>query len=148
MERRPIGARGSAEARVGSSHGIFSAQNLHKTYRLSRHNVVRALCEVDVSVEAGEMVGIYRTACDKGTLIHIGRLLHSPDKNTYPPMSLMIDGIDVSGLSDRARTQMRAKLMRFVFQAFNLLFAMTALETLRSQPNMPAGLGTMPGRRP
>ena len=110
---------------------FLEARNLHKTYRISRHNVVRALRGVDVSVEAGEMVGIMGpSGCGKSTLMHILGLLHSPDKVTNPPPSLKIDGIDVASLSDGARTRMRAKRMGFVFQAFNLLSTMTALENV------------------
>ena len=110
---------------------FLEARNLHKTYRLSRHNIVRALRGVDVSVEAGEMVGIMGpSGCGKSTLMHILGLLHSPDGETNPPPSLLIDGIDVASLTDRERTQMRAKRMGFVFQAFNLLSTLTALENV------------------
>ena len=110
---------------------FLEARNLHKTYRLSRHNVVRALRGVDVSVEAGEMVGIMGpSGCGKSTLMHILGLLHSPDGGTTPPPSLLIDGIDVASLTDRERTQIRAKRMGFVFQAFNLLSTLTALENV------------------
>ncbi len=110
---------------------FLEARNLHKTYRISRHNVVRALRGVDVSVEPGEMVGIMGpSGCGKSTLMHILGLLHSPDKSTNPPPSLVIDGINVAGLSDSARTRMRARRMGFVFQAFNLLSTLTALENV------------------
>ncbi len=110
---------------------FLEARNLHKTYRLSRHNVVRALRGVDVSVESGEMVGIMGpSGCGKSTLMHILGLLHSPDKGTNPPPSLLIDGVDVAGLSDRGLTQMRANRMGFVFQSFNLLSTLSALENV------------------
>ena len=65
---------------------FLEAQNLHKTYRLSRNNHVRALRGVDVSVEAGEMVGIMGpSGCGKSTLMHILGLLHSPDLAATPP---------------------------------------------------------------
>ena len=110
---------------------FLEARNLHKTYRLSRNNVVRALRGVDISVEAGEMVGIMGpSGCGKSTLMHILGLLHSADLRTSPPPSLVIDGNDVTGLSDGERTQMRAKQIGFVFQTFNLVPILTALENV------------------
>ena len=110
---------------------FLEARNLHKTYRLSRNNVVSALRGVDISVEAGEMVGIMGpSGCGKSTLMHILGLLHSADLRTSPPPSLVIDGNDVTGLSDGERTQMRAKQMGFVFQTFNLVPILTALENV------------------
>ena len=64
---------------------FLEARNLHKTYRLSRNVHVRALRGVDVSVEAGEMVGIMGpSGCGKSTLMHILGLLHSPDLDAGP----------------------------------------------------------------
>lgn len=110
---------------------FLEARNLHKTYRLTRSNHVRALRGVDVSVEAGEMVGIMGpSGCGKSTLMHILGLLHAPDLDAAPPPSLAIEGRDVTALSDRERTRMRAERMGFVFQAFNLVTTLTALENV------------------
>ena len=110
---------------------FLEARNLHKTYRLNRNNVVRALRGFDISVEAGEIVGIMGpSGCGKSTLMHILGLLHSADLRTSPPPSLVIGGNDVTGLSDGERTQMRAKQMGFVFQTFNLVPILTALENV------------------
>ena len=110
---------------------LLEARNLHKTYRLSRNNHVRALRGVDMSVEAGEMVGIMGpSGCGKSTLMHILGLLHSPDPVTSPPPRLVIDGGDVTALPDRERTRMRAEWMGFVFQTFNLVPTLTALENV------------------
>ena len=110
---------------------FLEARNLHKTYRLGRNNVVRALRGIDISVEAGEMVGIMGpSGCGKSTLMHILGLLHSADLRTSPPPSLIIGGNDVTGLTDGERTQMRAKQMGFVFQTFNLVPTLTALENI------------------
>lgn len=110
---------------------LLEARNLHKTYRLSRSNLVRALRGVDMSVEAGEMVGIMGpSGCGKSTLMHILGLLHSPDPGTSPPASLVINGADVTALPDRERTRMRAERMGFVFQTFNLVPTLTALENV------------------
>ena len=110
---------------------FLEARNLHKTYRLSRTNLVRALRGVDVTVEAGEMVGIMGpSGCGKSTLMHILGLLHSPDLGADPPPSLVVDNTDVTSLDDRERTRMRAERMGFVFQAFNLVPTLTTLENV------------------
>ena len=110
---------------------FLQARNLHKTYRLSRHNVIRALRGVDVTIEQGEMVGIMGpSGCGKSTLMHIMGLLHSPDDDRYPPASLVIGGADVTDLPDRERTRMRAEQIGFVFQAFNLVPTLTAIENV------------------
>ncbi|MCY4624376.1 MAG: ABC transporter ATP-binding protein [Chloroflexi bacterium] len=109
---------------------FLEARNLHKTYRLSRNNYVRALRGVDVTVEAGEMVGIMGpSGCGKSTLMHILGILHAPDLDAPPP-DLAIDGTDVTVLTDRERTRIRAERMGFVFQAFNLVSTLTTVENV------------------
>ena len=110
---------------------FLQARNLHKTYRLSRHNLVYALRGVDVTIDQGEMVGIMGpSGCGKSTLMHIMGLLHSPDDDRVPPPTLLIDGTDVTDLPDRERTRMRAEQIGFVFQAFNLVPTLTAIENV------------------
>ena len=110
---------------------FLQASNLHKTYRLSRHNLVHALRGVDVTIDQGEMVGIMGpSGCGKSTLMHIMGLLHSPDADRVPPPSLAIGGTDVTALPDRERTRMRAEQIGFVFQAFNLVPTLTAIENV------------------
>ena len=110
---------------------LLKARNLNKTYRLSRHNVVHALRGVDVTVEAGEMVGIVGpSGSGKSTLMHILGLLHTPDIAYDPPPSLLFDGMDVTELPDRERTRMRAERIGFVFQAFNLVTTLTTVENV------------------
>ncbi len=110
---------------------FLQARNLHKTYRLSRHNSVYALRGVDVTIERGEMVGIMGpSGCGKSTLMHIMGLLHSPDDDREPTPSLLIDGTDVTDLPDRERTRVRAEQIGFVFQAFNLVPTLTAIENV------------------
>ena len=125
---------------------FLEARNLSKTYRLSRHNVVHALRGVDVTVKAGEMVGIVGpSGSGKSTLMHVLGLLHSPDGGYNPPPSLILDGTDVTQLPDRERTRMRAERMGFVFQAFNLVPTLTALENV-ALPAEYAGQGRKAAR--
>ena len=110
---------------------FLKARNLSKAYRLSRNNVVQALRGVDVTLDAGEMVGIVGpSGSGKSTLMHILGLLHSPDIGYDPPPSLLFDGTDVTELPDRERTRMRAERIGFVFQAFNLVPTLTAVENV------------------
>jgi putative ABC transport system ATP-binding protein len=110
---------------------LLEGRNLRKTYRLGRRNIVEALRGVDISIEAGEMVAIMGpSGSGKSTLMHLLGLLHSADRDNGPAPEVLIDGRSVANLSDRERTQMRAKTMGFVFQSFNLVPTLTALENV------------------
>ncbi len=110
---------------------LIEAKNLHKTYRLGRQNTVQALREAHVSIEASEMVAIMGpSGCGKSTLMHILGLLHHPDSDSDPRPTLSLDNVDVTALSDRERTRIRAEKMGFVFQAFNLVPTLSASENV------------------
>jgi putative ABC transport system ATP-binding protein len=110
---------------------LLEARNLRKTYRMSRRNQVEALRGVDMDIAHGEMVAIMGpSGSGKSTLMHILGLLHSADRDGGPPPELRINGDEVTGLSDRQRTRLRADAMGFVFQAYNLVPTLTALENV------------------
>ena len=110
---------------------LIEGTNLRKTYRMSRRTSVEALRGVDVSIAAGEMVAIMGpSASGKSTLMHLLGLLHAPDRSDGPAPGLWFEGTDASSLSDRERTQIRARSMGFVFQSFNLVPTLTAEENV------------------
>jgi putative ABC transport system ATP-binding protein len=116
---------------IEKGRALLEARNLRKTYRLSRRNRVEALRGIDLDIVGGEMVAIMGpSGSGKSTLMHILGLLHSPDRNGGPPPELRINGDEVGGLSDRRRTRMRADTMGFVFQSYNLVPTLTALENV------------------
>jgi len=126
---------------------LLAGRDLRKTYRLGRHNNLDALRGVDVAIAAGEMVAIMGpSGSGKSTLMHILGLLHAPDGDGGPAPQLHFDGTDVTRLSDGERTRIRARRMGFVFQSFNLVPTLTAMENVMLAANY-AGMDRSTARR-
>lgn len=105
---------------------IVKATNIKKTYRMSKKNIVRALRGVDIEVAEGDFSAIIGpSGCGKSTLMHILGLLDRPDEG-----SLEIDGVNMTRLPEKKAYKMRAKKIGFIFQGFNLIPTLTALENV------------------
>ncbi len=110
---------------------LLEGRNLRKTYRLSKRNIVAALRGVDVRIEPGEMIAIMGpSGSGKSTLMHILGLLHAADLNDGPRPDLRFDGRDMVDVGEGERTKIRARQMGFVFQDFNLVPTLTAIENV------------------
>jgi putative ABC transport system ATP-binding protein len=110
---------------------LIEGRNLRKTYNRGKRNHVDALRGVDVAIQGGEMVAIMGpSGSGKSTLMHILGLLHAPDLNDGPRPELYLDGRNVVDVGDGDRTRIRAREMGFVFQDFNLVPTLTALENV------------------
>jgi putative ABC transport system ATP-binding protein len=110
---------------------LLEGRNLRKTYRLGRRTTVEALRGVDVRIQQGEMVAIMGpSGSGKSTLMHILGLLHAPDLNHGPRPELSFAGRDMVTLGEGDRTKIRARQMGFVFQDFNLVPTLTAIENV------------------
>jgi putative ABC transport system ATP-binding protein len=95
---------------------ILKTENLWKMYRTGRMEVP-ALRGVSVSILPGEFVSIMGpSGCGKSTLLHvIGGLAQATSGR------VLLDGNDLTEMSDAARTLLRRHKVGFVFQRFNLL---------------------------
>ena len=104
---------------------IIEAISLVKVYDVGG-TIVRALDGVSLNIEQGEMVAITGSSgSGKSTLMHIMGCLDRPDSGRY-----MIAGEDVSQLDKDKLAEIRNRRIGFVFQTFNLLPRMTALENV------------------
>lgn len=105
---------------------IIKAHGLKKSYKMSKHNIVKALNGVDLEVKKGDFSAIIGSSgCGKSTLMHIIGLLDKADEG-----SLEIDGVNVSTIKDNDAHKIRAKKIGFIFQGFNLIPTLTALENV------------------
>jgi len=101
------------------THGLTKDLPLGKT-------IVHALRGVDIDVYAGEMVGIVGpSGSGKSTLLGLIGGLDSPTKGTVE-----IDGVNISRMGEDQLTEIRNEKIGFIFQFFNLIPTLTALENV------------------
>jgi putative ABC transport system ATP-binding protein len=116
--------RPGAEA-MSAASPIVEAQAIRKTYDTGAVRV-EALRGVDLAVERGEMVAIMGpSGCGKTTLLNCLSGLDSIDAG-----DVLIEGTPLAAMSDRERTDYRARRMGFVFQFYNLIPVLTAVENV------------------
>jgi putative ABC transport system ATP-binding protein len=100
-------------------------RHVSKTYG-SGPTEVDALQDVDVSVERGELVAIMGpSGSGKSTLLTIAGSLEEPTSG-----QVLVDGVDIARVSRSDRAKMRRRSIGYVFQDFNLLPGLTALENV------------------
>jgi len=104
---------------------IVAARGVEKTYATGRVHV-RALRGVELTVQRGEMVAIMGpSGCGKTTLLNCLSGLDDIDAG-----EVLIEGTALSAMSDRERTDYRARRMGFVFQFYNLVPVLSAVENV------------------
>jgi putative ABC transport system ATP-binding protein len=118
---------------------IVEATGVRKTYKGKVE--VPALKGVDLTVEQGEMVAIMGpSGCGKTTLLNCLSGLDGFDGG-----EVLIEGASLAGMSDRDRTDHRARRMGFVFQFYNLIPVLTAAENVEL-PLLVSGARSKPAR--
>jgi putative ABC transport system ATP-binding protein len=120
---------------------IVEARNVVKTFDTGRV-VVQALRGVDLRVKRGEMLAIMGpSGCGKTTLLNC---LSGLDKITSG--DVLIEGVSLGAMTDGERTRYRARRMGFVFQFYNLLGVLSAVQNVE-MPLLLSGVGSGEARR-
>lgn len=99
--------------------------NVRKTYRMGEVEV-HALRGVNLRVARGDFLGIIGpSGSGKTTLLNVIGALDRPTEG-----KVLVDGVDISGLNDKELADFRNRKIGFIFQFFNLIPRMTALENV------------------
>jgi putative ABC transport system ATP-binding protein len=123
IEPRPLTAGRRPESLIREP--IVEARAVDKRYDTGKVEV-QALCGVSLAVGRGEMVAIMGpSGSGKTTLLNCLSGLDRVDAG-----EVLVEGVELSSMSDEQRTDYRARRMGFVFQFYNLMPVLTALENV------------------
>lgn len=104
---------------------LIEVKDLYKIYNPGE-NEVRALDGINLTVERGEFLAIVgQSGSGKSTFMNMIGLLDIPTSGTY-----LLDGIDVSSMTDDELSEIRNKEIGFIFQGFNLIPSLSAVENV------------------
>lgn len=104
---------------------LIEVKNLMKIYNPGE-NEVRALNDVSLQISRGEFVAVIgQSGSGKSTFMNMLGCLDVPTSGSY-----YLNGKDVAGLSDDELSEIRNKEIGFIFQGFNLIPNLTALENV------------------
>ena len=113
-------------AAKGARGPVIRTHGLRKVYSAGTEAEVVALRGVDLAIAAGEFVAIMGpSGSGKSTLMNMIGCLDTPTSGTY-----RCDGVEIASLDAEARAELRLQKIGFVFQGFNLLPRMSALENV------------------
>ena len=125
-----------SQAAVRRATAVIETRALGKVYSPGTEAEVVALRDVDLRIGSGEFVAIMGpSGSGKSTLMNLLGCLDTPSSGTY-----LCDGTDVATLDAEERAALRLEKIGFVFQGFNLLPRMNALENVA----MPMGYANVP----
>lgn len=104
---------------------LIEIRDIYKIYNPGE-NEVRALDGINLTVEHGEFLAIVgQSGSGKSTLMNMLGLLDIPTSGTY-----VLDGVDVKDMTDDELSEIRNKEIGFIFQGFNLIPSLTAVENV------------------
>jgi putative ABC transport system ATP-binding protein len=107
------------------THPVIEVKNVTKELKMGQHTI-HALRGVNMTIYSGEMVGIVGpSGSGKSTLLGIIGGLDTPTKG-----QVFIDGTEISHMNEDRLTEIRNEKIGFIFQFFNLIPTLTALENV------------------
>lgn len=138
QSQRPSSASGNSSTQPGSKGpAVIDVRNVHRIYE-SEAGYVHALKGVSLQVARGEFLCIMGpSGSGKSTLMNLLGCLDTPTSGTY-----LLEGLDISQLTDDELAELRATRLGFVFQSFNLLPRATVLRNVilpLTYTDLPAG---------
>lgn len=105
---------------------VLRLEGIEKAYMKGKPGEVRVLRGVSLTVARGEVVALVApSGAGKSTLLHIAGLLDTPDAG-----AVVLAGVNMVGLGDRARTEARRHDVGFIYQFHHLLPEFSALENI------------------
>lgn len=112
-------------AKNASQDNVLEFQNVWKIYQMGDEKV-NALAGVDLSVKKGSFISLMGpSGSGKSTLLHVAGILDMPTQGTF-----LMNGKITNSLSGKEQARFRRNEIGFVFQRFNLLPQLTALENV------------------
>jgi putative ABC transport system ATP-binding protein len=112
---------------MSDSTSLATLASVAKSYRTGEV-VAGVLRDVDLSIARNEFVVMFgASGCGKTTLLNLIGALDVPSSGT-----ITVDGERISSMNERARTRFRASKIGFVFQFYNLLPTLTAVENVQA----------------
>jgi putative ABC transport system ATP-binding protein len=119
--------RGGDAITPASKDLIVEMEGVGKSYRTGEV-VAQVLRDVNLRIARDELVVMFGVSgCGKTTLLNLLGALDTPSAGT-----IVVDGEAISSMTERARTRFRATKVGFVFQFYNLLPTLTALENVEA----------------
>ncbi len=104
---------------------LIEIRDVYKIYNPGE-NEVRALDGISLTIDHGEFLAIVgQSGSGKSTLMNMLGLLDIPTSGTY-----LLDGIDTANMDDDELSEIRNKEIGFIFQGFNLIPSLTAVENV------------------
>ena len=105
---------------------LVELTEVYKIYGEGLESEVRALDGVSLTIERGEFVAVVgQSGSGKSTMMNVLGCLDIPTRGEY-----LLDGADVSELSDKQLSRIRNKQIGFIFQQYNLIQSLTVLENV------------------
>lgn len=105
---------------------LIEIKDIYKIYNEGKESEVRALDGVSLQIDRGEFVAIVgQSGSGKSTMMNVLGCLDIPTYGTY-----LLNGTEVTELSDRQLAHIRNKEIGFIFQGYNLIPALTAYENV------------------